>query len=158
MSTVEPRRGDRPQSDVATDDASTAESGVEQFRATVRRAPKVGVFLVLGGLLGAIVAAILTSVHGPSATESGDGSGIISDNGLWVFVLFFFAVAIGVAVGAAVALILDRASRRRAAVVTVERGVVETVANDGDAAGQEADAADSSEVAENPVRDVGGEA
>lgn len=120
MTLPEPQVGDeseRPETD-------ETQPGVQRYRAAARRAPKVGVFLVLGGLLGAVVAAILTAIHG-GAGQGSSSDTAISDNGLWVFVVFFFSVGIGVAVGAVVVLILDRVSRRRVSIVTVERGVVE---------------------------------
>lgn len=159
-----------------------SEPGVEQYRAAVRRAPKLGVFLGLGGVLGAIVAGILTAAQDRGTSQAGD-AGAISDNGLWVVVVFFFSIAIGMAVGAVVALILDRASRRRTAIITVERGVVETEWDEdqtgateeepgnagagnaepgnaglGHAEPGNADAATGSEVAENSSPDVGGRA
>lgn len=163
-------------SDPVTPAAEASEPGGEQYRAAVRRAPKLAVFLGLGGVLGAIVAFILTAVHGAGSTQP-DGSAI-SDNGLWIAVVFFFSIGIGVAVGAIVALILDRASHRRVAIVTVERGVVEAEpAEDEDGAGEaepagaageaepavvaeaepvNADTAAGSEVTENSSPDVGG--
>ena len=123
---------EQPAAEQSVAEPSGPESGTAQFRATARRAPKVGVFLTLGGLLGAIVAVILTAAHGASAAQPADAAG--ADNGVWIFVVFVFAIAIGVALGGLVVLILDRASRRRAVLVTVERGMVEAAADGADEA------------------------
>ena len=141
----------------ATDDL---QPGVARFRATARRAPKVGVFLTFGGLVGAIVAFILVMVHqGVDSTDPHASD----DLGVWIMVVFFFSVAVGVALAGVLALVLDRVRRRRAALVTVERGSVEVVQESASDAGEsgavvnEGIAADS-EVTENSSPDDGGRA
>ena len=133
----------------ATDDL---QPGVARFRATARRAPKVGVFLIFGGLVGAIVAFILVMVH--QSVDSTDPHSS-DDLGVWIMVVFFFSVAAGVALGGVLALILDRLSRRRAALVTVERGEVEPAEAE---APVDEGSAPASEVTENSSPDVGGRA
>ena len=95
-------------------DQPTPERGIPERREiTVRRAPKYVPFLVLGGLVGFAAAAVI------AYTLPGDAS---YDRGT---VYGFFMVpcaAAGVILGAVAALILDRASVRRA-----RRGVVESV-------------------------------
>lgn len=78
---------------------------------TVRRAPKIPVFMIVGGGVGAIVTLILTSLF-PADPNVGFGA---------LFAYFaLFGITGGVALGALVALILDRISIRRARTVTVE--------------------------------------
>ena len=87
-------------------DASTT-----QDSATIRRAPKLGVFLIIGGGLGAIVTFILTALFPVDKTV---GFGAL----LGYFLLY--GIPAGVVVGAVVALILDRRSKRKATPVTVK--------------------------------------
>ena len=83
---------------------------------TIRRAPKVGVFLILGGALGAIVTLVITLLQ-PDEAKIGYASL------LGYFLLF--GIPAGVVVGALVALVLDRLSRRRVRTVTAERIVTD---------------------------------
>lgn len=82
---------------------------------TIRRAPRLPVFLVIGGAVGAIVTLIVTSLY-PADPHIGFGPT------LGYFLLY--GVPIGVALGAVVGLILDRVSTVRAKTVSVEREVV----------------------------------
>jgi hypothetical protein len=85
----------------------------ERRAVTVRRAPKYVPFLVAGGLLGVVAAAIIA--YAPPADEG--------YNANTVFGFFLtFCIAGGAGLGAVVALLLDRRSVRRA-----ERAVVESV-------------------------------
>ena len=78
---------------------------------TVRRAPKVPVFMILGGALGAIATLILTSLYPVDPTVGFAAS----------FAYFcLFGIPAGVVLGALVALIIDRVSIRRARSVSVE--------------------------------------
>lgn len=82
---------------------------------TIRRAPKIAAFLVVGGGVGLIVTLILTSLF-PVDPSVGFGA---------LFAYFsLFGVTGGVLLGALVAIIVDRASARRAKTVSVEREVV----------------------------------
>ena len=100
----------------------------EIVEATVRRAPKYGVFLTIGAALGVLVAMIATF------TWTGTGaSGAVSDTGIeYSQVQIFGFVALitvsgGLALGGLVALIFDRTIGRRTQTVTVDRErVVET--------------------------------
>ena len=86
----------------------------ERRSVTVRRAPKYVPFLIAGGLLGIVVAAVIA--YGiPTSDQSYDANAVFG---------FFltFCIAGGAIVGAIVALILDRVSVRRS-----ERAVVESV-------------------------------
>lgn len=80
-------------------------------QATIRRAPKLAVFLVAGGGLGAIVTFILTALY-PVDEAVGFGA-------LFGYFLLY-GVPIGVVLGAVVGLILDRRSRRRQTTVRIE--------------------------------------
>lgn len=82
-----------------------------QRQITVRRAPKYVPFLVAGGLLGVVIAAI-TSYSVPAPKDYTQGS-------VFGYFLILFAAA-GVLLGGVVALVLDRISLRRAERATVE--------------------------------------
>ncbi|MEX1079931.1 MAG: hypothetical protein WED09_12585 [Homoserinimonas sp.] len=84
-------------------------------RATIRRAPKLPMFLVVGGGLGAVVTFILTALF-PADPQVGFGA-------LFGYFLLYGTPA-GVVLGAIVGLILDRRSRRHAAGVSVEHETV----------------------------------
>lgn len=83
--------------------------------ATVRRAPKWGAFIVVGMLVGLIVTIVVTTAF-PADPQVGMT--------MTVFIVGIFGVSGGALLGAIVALIADRVSRRRARAVTVERGEV----------------------------------
>ena len=89
---------------------------------TVRRAPKIPAFMIVGGGIGAIVTFILTSLF-PADPSVGFGP---------LFAYFaLFGVAGGVLLGAVVGIIVDRRSVRRAKTVTVE--VTESTPEAGEA-------------------------
>jgi hypothetical protein len=82
----------------------------------VRRAPKFGAFMVVGGGLGAIVTLILTSLF-----PSDPSVGFIA-----LFAYFsLYGIPAGVVIGALIALILDRRSSKRAKTVAAEHESVE---------------------------------
>lgn len=87
--------------------------------ARVRRVPKYGVFLMLGAAVGILAAAILTFAFGGSAEKS--EIGVTYSSGQVFGFLMLFCVTAGVALGAIVALILDRVVGRRTHLVTIER-------------------------------------
>lgn len=87
--------------------------------ARVRRVPKYSVFLVLGGAVGILVAAILTFAFDGTADKSVIGV-TYSSGQVFGFLVLFCATG-GVALGAIIALILDRTVGRRTHEVTVER-------------------------------------
>lgn len=94
----------------------TPQPGPEQVG--IRRAPKLGVFLVVGAVLGALVTLILTSLF-PADPEVGFFAS---------FAYFcIFGIPAGVLVGAFVGLLLDWRSRRRIRTVTAERQGVDDV-------------------------------
>jgi len=80
--------------------------------ARIRRAPRIGRFLFLGAAVGLIGTLILTGLY-PSDPNVGFAA---------LFGYFaLYGVPIGVALGAVLALVLDRISVRRSRTVNVER-------------------------------------
>jgi len=88
----------------------------EKSEVRIRRAPKLGVFLLIGAVVGALVTLVLTSLF-PSDPNIGFAAS-------FGYFLLFGAPA-GAALGALVGLVIDRISIARARTVTVEREVVE---------------------------------
>ncbi|WIE65458.1 hypothetical protein DEI99_002690 [Curtobacterium sp. MCLR17_036] len=87
---------------------------------TIRRAPKFGVFIVGGAVLGFIATLVVVSLTmdlGGQQEQSSFGS-LVGYFSLW-------GVTIGAFVGAVVAVVLDRVYARRAARLTAERVEVE---------------------------------
>lgn len=94
------------------------ETEVERDVVTVRRAPRYSRFMTLGALVGAVVALILT-VSFPANDEFDQGQ---------VFGFLLLACAtIGLALGALVALVIDRATARRAKSVAAEHETIHPV-------------------------------
>lgn len=90
---------------------------------TVRRAPKFGAFMIVGGVLGVLVTLVVTSLF-PVDEKVGF---------LALFAYFaLFGLVIGVVVGGIIALILDRVGRRRARSAQAERTTVEPAPVVGD--------------------------
>ncbi|WP_040168111.1 hypothetical protein [Microbacterium gorillae] len=92
--------------------------------ARVRRVPKYGVFLVLGGALGVVAALILTFAFDNAGNQS--VIGVTYSSGQVFGFLALFCIVLGIAVGAIVALIFDRAMAKRTRKVTVERETIIT--------------------------------
>ena len=94
------------------DSAVGENGGVSSSEVSIRRAPKIAVFLILGGVVGLFVTLILTSLFP-------------SDPAVGFFASFayfcLYGIPAGVALGALLALVLDAISSRRARMVTVER-------------------------------------
>lgn len=116
----EPVPGDRAADGAVPAAEPTAASEPTQIseptQVSIRRAPRLGVFLVLGAMLGLLATLILTSLY---PVQNGLGFGTL-------FGYFsLFGVPAGTLVGALVGLVADRLSRRRARTVTVQRESVE---------------------------------
>lgn len=75
-----------------------------QAQVVVRRSPRYNHFMLFGAILGAVVALILTFAFPPNGTY---------DRGQVFGYLLLVGVALGVGLGALVALILDRVVGRR---------------------------------------------
>lgn len=102
------------------DNQAVGNAFVEEAELTIRRAPKIPAFLIVGGGLGAIVTFVLTALF-PIDPQVG-------------FVALFgyfalFGVTGGVLLGALVALVLDRIATRRARTARVIRETIETPAS-----------------------------
>lgn len=85
---------------------------------TVRRAPRYGRFITLGAIVGAVVALALTFAFSGQPADAELQPGF--DKGQVFGFLLILCATIGAALGAVVALLIDRASARRARSVTVE--------------------------------------
>ena len=96
----------------------------------LRRGPRVGVFLVLGLVLGALVGLVVALAAPPSPQYP--TSQVIG------FLVLVFA-PVGVVLAGLVAVVLDASSRRRARIVQAER---ETMAPEEQPASEEQHAAD----------------
>ncbi|GAA1467315.1 potassium transporter Trk [Microbacterium thalassium] len=94
-----------------------ANTRVETVR--VRRAPKISVFLLSGAALGIIAAMILTFAFGGTGDVSPNTGLEYSPSQVFGF-LALIGIAVGLVVGGAVALVLDRISLRRAREVAVD--------------------------------------
>lgn len=84
---------------------------MSEQQVTIRRAPKVPVFLILGGALGSIVTLVLTMLQ-PADPNVGYAA-------LFGYFLLYGLPA-GVLLGALVAIVLDILSRRSVRTVTAE--------------------------------------
>lgn len=85
---------------------------MSESEVSIRRAPRIGVFLIVGAMLGALVTLILTSLF-PADPNVGFAASYA------YFCLY--GIPAGVALGALLALVLDTVSKRRARTVTVAR-------------------------------------
>jgi uncharacterized membrane protein YdjX (TVP38/TMEM64 family) len=94
------------------------ETDVANDTVTVRRAPRYGRFIALGVVVGVVVALILTFAFNgrPSSPELG----LQFDKGQVFGFLMLLCGVIGAALGAVAALLIDRATARRAKSVVAE--------------------------------------
>ena len=90
-------------------------SDPERSEVRIRRAPKLGVFLLVGAVVGSLATLILTSLF-----PADPAIGFAASFGYFLL----FGAPAGAALGALVGLIIDRVSIARARTVTVEREVV----------------------------------
>lgn len=95
------------------DNGSVSKPEADEVR--IRRAPKFGAFVVVGAAVGAIVTLIVTAQF-PADPAVGFGA---------LFAYFcLYGVTAGAALGAVIAIVLDRILARRAKTVEAEREVV----------------------------------
>lgn len=85
---------------------------MSESEVSIRRAPRIGVFLVLGAFVGAIVTLILTSMF-----RADPNVGFAASYAYFCL----YGVPAGLVLGALIALVLDAISKRRARTVTVAR-------------------------------------
>ena len=83
---------------------------MSESEVSIRRAPRIGVFLIVGAMLGALVTLILTSLFEPD-----ENVGFAASYAYFCL----YGIPAGVALGAGVALLLDWRSKRRTRTVTV---------------------------------------
>lgn len=95
---------------------------VETLR--VRRAPKISVFLIAGGVLGILVAAILTFAFDGTSEVSPNTGVEYSQTQVFGF-LALICAPIGIVLGALLALVFDRRSRRQTREVSVDHASVQ---------------------------------
>ncbi|GAB2694092.1 potassium transporter Trk [Microbacterium marinum] len=100
--------------------AEHTESHVEN--AELRRSPRFGVFFALGAALGVLLAVILTFAFD---TQESAGTGVTYSTTQVFGFLLLVCVPVGLAVGAVIALLFDRASRRRVRTVRIEHETVQ---------------------------------
>ncbi|TWX35023.1 hypothetical protein ES689_14370 [Frigoribacterium sp. ACAM 257] len=96
----------------ATGEAGGADGTASDDEVTVRRAPKIFAFLLMGGALGVLASLLLTSLFPfDPGTSPASTYGYFS---LW-------GLTFGAAFGAVVAIVVDRVSIRRAKTLRAER-------------------------------------
>ncbi|WP_245570419.1 potassium transporter Trk [Microbacterium luticocti] len=119
-----------PQGAAASADTSAELIEERVEAATVRRAPKIAVFLILGAALGVLAAVILTFAFGDVDTSGLESSAVSAVGYTKGQVFGFLAVVcgtIGLALGGIVALILEWTVGRRSRRVQVDRETITTV-------------------------------
>ncbi len=85
---------------------------VSESEVSIRRAPRIGVFLIFGAMLGALVTLILTSLFEPDPAV-----GFLATYAYFCL----YGIPAGILLGGFVALVIDIVSNRRARTVTVAR-------------------------------------
>lgn len=111
----------RPEPDSPSADAAASGMPVGRRQVAVRRSPKYGNFALIGALLGAVVAFVLT-VSIPQDFQYARDNGFAEYSQLQIFgFLLLIGVVIGIAVALVIALLLDRRSSRRSRVVEADK-------------------------------------
>lgn len=85
---------------------------MNESEVSIRRAPRIGVFLIFGAMLGALVTLVLTSLFEPDPAV-----GFLASYAYFCL----YGIPAGVVLGGLVALVLDLVSTRRSRMVTVAR-------------------------------------
>lgn len=91
--------------------------------AQLRRAPRYGVFIVAGAVVGILVALILTAAFDGSQDKSAYTGVVYSWEQVFGF-LMLVCIPVGIALGGLVALLLDRVVGRRTRDVRIDRETV----------------------------------
>jgi len=101
----------------------TPDQTPDREQVSVRRAPRISAFLVVGGFLGFLGTLIATSLYPADPTL-----------GFTTLLAYFslYGISIGVLVGAVVAILVDRRSRRRARTVGAAREQVDPAPLEGE--------------------------
>lgn len=94
---------------------------------TVRRAPKVAVFLVLGGVVGLLTALVMTFAFGGLHAEFSQLSAMTYTKSEIFGYLALIFVAAGVALGGIVAVVLDATVGRRRRRMQVDRETIDSL-------------------------------
>jgi hypothetical protein len=96
--------------------SDTMQETPEQAQVTIRRAPKIPVFLVLGALVGLLGTLVVTALQ-PADPTIGFAA---------LFGYFcVYGIPFGIVIGGVIAVLLDWVSTRRAKTVPAERTTVE---------------------------------
>ncbi|RZT60885.1 hypothetical protein EV140_1410 [Microcella alkaliphila] len=106
-------------------DQTPAPEPGERQQLSVRRAPKIGAFMVVGGFLG-FLATLTATVSVPSDPTSQVGLGTL------VAYFSLYGITAGVVVGAIIGITLDRVSRKRARTMEAVHEVVDPVPIEGE--------------------------
>lgn len=110
---VEPGTPTRPAADPVPSEAELAEVAEP---ARVRRAPRIGAFIVAGALVGALLGLVAALVAGPDSGLVADGTafiGLLEGQGSARFFSALIGAIVGGFAGAGLALLADRRSLRR---------------------------------------------
>ncbi len=97
-------------------ESSPAQAGAATVGVTIRRAPKIPVFLVLGALVGFFGTLIVTALQ-----PADPAVGFVALFGYFCI----YGIPLGIVLGGILAIVLDRVSVRRAQSVTAEQTTVE---------------------------------
>ena len=119
--------------DLALETRPEATARIHRSKASIRRAPKIPVFIVLGALIGGLVTIGLTLSFPVDTTV-----GLPATVGYFLL----YGIPAGMALGALAAIVLDRVSARRARTVTVEQTVVDPLPYDDEPGEEDEPAAD----------------
>lgn len=90
---------------------------------TVRRSPRYGRFLLIGAIVGVVVALILTTVFGPSADAEATAAKTFSFGQVFGF-MALVCIAVGGLLSGLLALLLDRTLGRRTRTYLAEHDTV----------------------------------
>lgn len=138
-----------PDSPPATSNTSGSPDGRQ--RVGVRRSPKFANFAMLGALLGAVVAFILT-VSIPRDLEYARANGFAEYSQMQIFgFLLLIGVVVGVAIALTIAILLDRRSSKKRRYLEADRvDVHEAPAPSADIETDAVDAASAPALEQNP--------